>query len=284
MEADTFDLTKWNYAEVEYILQDYARSVGTTYDERKPLSFIGKSAGRRALDGLGLTAKQIHTYSGFEYATVTGWFRIGRDPSSPTFKNGIFPALCEAYVRLHEQEPQHQNARDAYVKSGHMDEDYRIAVERKIATLVCTGALVTREERVSEYERDRESYHRAVLRFASVYLNGRELHSLADVTLGILNAHAAKPSLAAEPEADRLADIMRRTQWYWHADKREDFENLFDDVAPEHESLFVEAGLHICTTYIEEYAMDGFLESLSDEDLMNARDAIREVMESRELV
>lgn len=155
MTTNMFDLAMWNATDVEYIPLDYAASIGTEYDERKPLAFIGEGAGRRALDALGLTAKQIQPYSGFEYATVSGWFRPGRDPSSSTFKTGIFPALCEAYVRLHEQEPEHQKARDAYVEGDEMDDDYRLAVERKITTLLCTGVLVTQEEREREYEKDR---------------------------------------------------------------------------------------------------------------------------------
>ena len=283
METDTFDLTKWDFEEVEYILRDHAEDNGEEYDEKKPLDFIGEHAGRRALDGLGLTARQIQPYSGYEYATVSGWFRAGRDPSGTTFRDGIFPTLCEAYVRLHEQDPQYQEARDAYLAGGDIDEEYRLAVERKIATLFCTGLLETKEEREREHELDREAYHRAVLRFASVYLEGHELHALADVALATLNAHAVRPALAEDLGDDRLSEIMGRTRWYWHAEHRDDLERLFDGVDGDEASLITEAGMHICSPLIEEHALDGYLEMASDDDLESMRDAVREAMEARGL-
>lgn len=114
-----------------------------------------------------------------------------------------------------------------------------------------------------------------------MYLDDRELHSLADVALAVLNAHMARPSLEADPRADRLAGIMDHTLWYWHADHRDDLLTLFSSVDYDQTSLIAEAGMQICTTFIEKYALDGYIVSLTDSDLMSVRETINKQIGER---
>lgn len=211
--SDTIRLGKWKYEDVEPEMRSFAHRLQVDYQERRPLSFLPMDCARRALAAMGSSFREVADLSSFHYQTVAGWFRPGRNPTRSVVVDSLFPALCEAYVRRREPARQRQSvARYRYVEEGSgLDDGLRLETERHVASLLCTGADLTPEERTREETESRRGYYQALLRFAASYLDSEELADAAHCVLSQLSRHARRPSQRSSP--DELTEFIESIGW-----------------------------------------------------------------------
>ena len=162
---------RWCFEDIETSLRSFAEGRGFRYDESHPLSCLPPDAAKNALDQLGSSYSELADYSHFGYKTVAGWFSLKRKLFRSTVVNGLYPALCEAYLRHHVDLDD-----DAVSKT----------VARRVFYLLTTGSDITPEEHQKDLDLAQERFHRAALSYAAQILSKSDLSSIAHSALGFL--------------------------------------------------------------------------------------------------
>lgn len=89
--------TGWQFADVEHILRENAKSKGTEYDPKRPLAALDKGAVKRASEILGaMTWADFASVAKISRKTMEKW---GDSSTRSTVESAIFPALCNVAAR-----------------------------------------------------------------------------------------------------------------------------------------------------------------------------------------
>ena len=202
----------WEFEDVESIFQEYARAIDADYDSKHPLSFLPETAAKDALKHIGSDCKELVEIMGESYKTVLGWFRPRRNPSRSLVEERIFPALCGTfYIHMDKSIEQSREAYACFMEGKPLTGKTRIDVQKRVASLICTGKTLMREDVESEHARCLEKFQRSVIHFLAEHLAEDELATFSQQALSCISMHTARRDQQENP--DELTTLIKDLDW-----------------------------------------------------------------------